>query len=239
MNETIELLKNHKSVRDFVEDFEIPEEDFQQILDATRQAASWKNGQFYSIVVVKDKVLREKLVELSPENPQMAKSSEVVYFIGDINRSKVAAGMHQDAFFGTGVEPILLATVDATLAAQNLVVASEALGYGTVIMGLIRDRADEVVKTLNLPDYTVPLFSISIGKAASENQVKPRLPEEAVVHIDQYKVNTPEQIATYDVTEKEFASGRTRFTWSEKIAREFSKEPKQASTKVLKDGKLL
>lgn len=51
MNETIDLMLNHSSVRRFTEE-PLVAEDLETIIAAGRAASSWKNFQSYSIVVV-------------------------------------------------------------------------------------------------------------------------------------------------------------------------------------------
>ncbi len=51
MNETIDLMLNHTSVRRFTEE-PIEAEHLQAIISAGRAASSWKNFQSYSIIVV-------------------------------------------------------------------------------------------------------------------------------------------------------------------------------------------
>ena len=60
MNETIDLMKKHTSVRRFTEE-QISDEDLKAIIDAGRAASSWKNFQSYSIIVVRS---QEKKVAL-------------------------------------------------------------------------------------------------------------------------------------------------------------------------------
>lgn len=52
MNETIDLMKKHTSVRRFTEE-PISEKGLRAIIDAGRAASSWKNFQSYSIIVVR------------------------------------------------------------------------------------------------------------------------------------------------------------------------------------------
>lgn len=54
MNETINLMKAHTSVRRFTEE-QILAEELRAIIDAGRTASSWKNFQSYSIIVVRSK----------------------------------------------------------------------------------------------------------------------------------------------------------------------------------------
>ena len=54
MNETINVMNAHTSVRRFTEK-QISEKELRAIIDAGRAASSWKNFQSYSIIVVRSK----------------------------------------------------------------------------------------------------------------------------------------------------------------------------------------
>lgn len=113
MNKTIEILKNRRSYRDFDENHVISKEDLQEILDAARQAPSWMNGQFYSIIVIQEKKLREQLVKWNPGNPHMLKSSVFLLFIGDLHRTKMVSTAHESLYpIDESIEPVILATTD-------------------------------------------------------------------------------------------------------------------------------
>ena len=48
--------------------------------------------------------------------------------------------------------------MDAALAAQNTLLAAESLGYGGVMIGMLRYCSEEVAELFRLPDYTYPVF---------------------------------------------------------------------------------
>lgn len=147
MKEIIEVLNNHRTYRDFDENYQLPDEDLQQILDASRQAPSWMNGQMYSIIVVKNQKLRQKFVELNPGNPHMLKSSVFLLFVADLKRTqKVAEHYQVDYSIAEGIDPLITAVTDTALALQNAVVATEALGLGSVVVGSIRK---DIKKSVN------------------------------------------------------------------------------------------
>lgn len=45
MNETIDLLTNHRTYRQFDSNYQLSKEQLEAILSAARQAPSWMNGQ--------------------------------------------------------------------------------------------------------------------------------------------------------------------------------------------------
>ena len=240
MNETINILKNHRSYRDFDDTYELPQEHLQAILDASRQAPSWMNGQMYSIIVIKDQDIRRKLVELNPGNPHMLKSSVFLVFVADLKRTQQIAAQHQAAYpIDEGLNPLIIATTDASLALQNAIVASESLGLGTVPVGSVRNHIDEVSKLLNLPDYVYPVAGLSIGKPIVEMKVKPRLPEATVVHYDTYNPYDATLIEEYTQTMEAFAEARETKTWTQKFVDYFKRKPAENVDAYLKRQKLI
>lgn len=239
MNKVIEQLQNHRTYRDFDEAYQLNDSELEAILAAARQAPTWMNGQFYSIIVIRDTAIREQLVAWNPTNPHMRKSSVFLLFVGDLNRTARASKMYEKEYVVDGIEPILLATTDAALALENTVVAVESLGLGSVVVGSIRKFGQEISELLELPDYTFPLFGLSIGKPIVEMEVKPRLPEKAVVHYDKFTEYDDELIAAYDQTMEIFGEARETKKWSLKFADFFSVNPVPKTTDALLRAKKL
>ena len=179
MTETIKLMKAHTSVRRFKEQT-LPQEDLTEILTAAQMASSWKNFQSYSVIVVRSQEKKDALYELVPQEA-IRQSAVFLLFVGDLNRAEKGARLHTDTFQPQGVEGLLISSVDAALAGQNALLAAESLGYGGVIIGLVRYKSEEVAELFNLPDYTYPVFGMALGLPNEEHEVKPRLPLNQVV----------------------------------------------------------
>lgn len=226
MNETIQLLKNRRTYRNFDQKYQLSDLDLQQILDAARQAPSWMNGQFYSVIVIKDEAIRKQLIEWNPTNPHILESSVFLLFLGDLQRTKMVSEIYQKPYLvDESIESIIMATTDAALALENAVIAVDSLGLGSVVVGSIRKFSKEISELLELPDYTLPLFGLSIGKPIVEMRVKPRLPEATIVHYDKYQPYSYELIEAYDKTMERFAEAREAKLWSQKFADYFATKP--------------
>ena len=171
MNETIRLMKSHFSVRRFKEEA-IKEADLKEILSAGQMASSWKNFQSYSVIVVKSKEKKEALYDLLPQEA-IRQSAVFLLFVGDLNRAEKAVKLHEQDFHPEGVDNLLITSVDAALAAQNTLLAAESLGYGGVIIGMLRYCSEEVAELFRLPDYTYPVFGIALGVPNQQHAVKP------------------------------------------------------------------
>jgi len=228
MSETITLMKSHTSVRRFKEEA-IPQEDLNEILSAAQMASSWKNFQSYSVILVRSQEKKDALFELVPQEA-IRQSAAFLLFVGDLNRAEKGARLHTDTFQPQGVEGLLITSVDAALAGQNTLLAAESLGYGGVIIGLVRYKSVEVAELFNLPDYTYPVFGIALGVPNQKHDVKPRLPLENVVFEEEYQEQTTEAIEAYDRVQTEYAGDRATTTWSQRLAEQFG-QPEPSSTR--------
>lgn len=102
----------------------------------------------------------------------------------------------------------MIATTDASIALQSGAIAAESLGLGTVISGSVRKDSAKIAELLHLPEYVYPVAGLSIGKPIVEMKVKPRLPEEAVIHYNHYHDYSYEAIEAYDQTMTDFGEAR-------------------------------
>ena len=237
MTETIKLMKAHTSVRRFKEQ-EIPQEDLNTILSAGQMASSWKNFQSYSVIVVRSQEKKDALFELVPQEA-IRQSAAFLLFVGDLNRAEKGARLHTDVFQPQGVEGLLITSVDAALAGQNTLLAAESLGYGGVIIGLVRYKSVELAELFKLPDYTYPVFGIALGVPNQQHDVKPRLPLENIVFEEEYQEQSTEAIETYDRVQTEYAGARATTTWSQRLAEQFGNPEPSSTRENLEQKKLL
>ena len=237
MTETIKLMKAHTSVRRFKEQ-EIPQEDLNTILSAGQMASSWKNFQSYSVIVVRSQEKKDALFELVPQEA-IRQSAAFLLFVGDLNRAEKGARLHTDVFQPQGVEGLLITSVDAALAGQNTLLAAESLGYGGVIIGLVRYKSVELAELFKLPDYTYPVFGIALGVPNQKHDVKPRLPLENVVFEEEYQEQSTEAIEAYDRVQADYAGARATTSWSQRLAEQFGQAEPSSTRKNLEQKKLL
>ena len=237
MSETITLMKAHTSVRRFKEQ-EIPQADLNEILTAAQMASSWKNFQSYSVILVRSQEKKDALFELVPQEA-IRQSAAFLLFVGDLNRAEKGVRLHTDIFQPQGVEGLLITSVDAALAGQNALLAAESLGYGGVIIGLVRYKSVELAELFKLPDYTYPVFGIALGVPNQQHDVKPRLPLENVVFEEEYQEQSTEVIQAYDRVQADYAGVRATTSWSQRLAGQFGQAEPNSTRKNLEQKKLL
>ncbi|EAC9464968.1 NADPH-dependent oxidoreductase, partial [Listeria monocytogenes] len=167
-------------------------------------------------------------------------SSLFLLFLADLNRTKKVADKKQTPYpIDEGYQPLLIPTTDASIALQSGAIAAESLGLGTVISGSVRKDSAKIAELLHLPEYVYPVAGLSIGKPIVEMKVKPRLPEEAVIHYNHYQDYSYDAIEAYDQTMTAFGEARETKPWSEKFAGFYSNRPDQGFDAFLKKQKLI
>jgi nitroreductase len=186
--EAIEVLLRHRSVREF-DDRPLPENLLELLAAAAQSAPTSSNKQFWSAIAVQDPARKQRLAELSAKQEMVAKAPLLLVWLADLSRIAAIGEREQVALEGLDfLESFLVASLDAAFAAQNTVVAAEALGLGTVYVGAMRDHPEAVAAELKLPPMCVALFGMCIGHPATANAatIKPRLPQQALIHRETY-----------------------------------------------------
>ncbi|MBN2983872.1 oxygen-insensitive NADPH nitroreductase [Cohnella algarum] len=229
MNETLSLLMNHRSIRQFASD-PIGEDKLHAIVAAGQMASSSSNVQAYSVIAVTEPGLKRRLAELAGNQAYVEQCPAFLVWCADLHRLHYCAELHApgEATFEDSAENLLVATIDAALAAQNAAVAAESLGLGIVYIGGIRNRIAEVSELLGLPDRVYPAFGMCVGVPAQEPMLRPRLPLEAVLHRNRYDAGkTAGQVERYDETMsaylRERTGGRQDTPWSKQMADRLAK----------------
>lgn len=189
----INTLLKHRSIRKF-KSTPIPEEELREMLEAASRASTCGNMQLYSLIVTRDKAMREKLLPCHFGQQMVVEAPCVVTVCADVHRFSMWCKQRDAEPAYDNFAWFLTATIDALLAAQNLVVAAEARGLGICYLGTTIYTAGEIVKTLNLPKGVLPVTTIVLGYPDEKPELTDRLPQDAVVHFEQYNDYTAAEI---------------------------------------------
>ena len=240
MTTVIEMLNQRKSVRAY-EDRPISEEDKKHILNAALQAPTAGNMTLYTILDITDPAMKQRLSVTCDNQPFIADAKMVLIFCADCKK-------WYDAFRFAGCEPRLpgvgdlaLAISDATIAAQNAVVAAESLGIGSCYIGDIMENCEAHRELLHLPRYVFPCCMLVFGYPTEQqkNRTKPqRSPMDSIVHENVYhEMDGAELESLLDIR---VAAGNTYENWihafcKRKYNSEFSREMSRSVSEYLKD----
>lgn len=204
MNETINLLQNHSSVRKF-KNKPLTDEQVNHIFKSANQASSFSLLQAVSIIRITDEDTRKAIMELSGPQSYIQEASEFWIFVSDFNRNHQIAPNVDITY----TEFLQIGAVDVGLMAQNAMIAAESMGLGGVYIGGVRLNIEKLSELLELPKYVIPLVGLCIGYPAEEKaQLKTRLPKEVVMHHNKYEEFSLEDIEDYDQEMKKYYENR-------------------------------
>lgn len=226
-NDTIELMLQHRSIRQFSEQT-VPQELIEQLILAGQAASSSSFVQATSVIQVSQPERRGKLQIASGNQTYVGSCPVFLVFCADLKRNQQickAKGINMPTGY---TEQALIASIDTAIMAQNVLLAAESAGLGGVYIGGLRNQPQMVSETLNLPDQVVALFGMCLGYAAQDPDIKPRLPIDVVLHQEQYQAYPKTQLEKYDELLSKYYAKRTQgklsTTFSEHIEKTLNKE---------------
>jgi len=210
---------------------------------AAQSAATSSNLQLWSVVTVADPERRRELAKVAGGQAHVAQSPLFLVWLADLHRVSEIADRRGTSKGGIPyLETFLSAVVDTALAAQNAVVAAESLGLGTVYIGAVRNQPNRVAEILSLPPNVFAVFGMCIGWPDPEIQtaIKPRLPQEVVLHRDVYRSveNHLRSLEVYDREVIEFqrrTKSSSQKSWTEKAAESIATVQALGGRHVLRD----
>ena len=193
MSEIKEQIINHRSIRKY-QSKPIPDDVLRQILEAGICASNTGNMQVYSIIVTKDGALRQQLWEVHFRQNMVLQAPALITFCTDINRfNKWCRARNAEPAYNNLLW-FCNASIDATLASQNVALAAESFGLGICYLGTTTYNAGRIIDILKLPEGVVPVTTLAVGYPDEQPPLTGRLPLEAVVHNETYHDYTNEDI---------------------------------------------
>ena len=179
------VFEKHRSIRRYKQ-VDIPEDDLSRIIEAGRRAPTDASLHLWTVIRIVDRIKRRKIASLINQE-HVYQASEFLVFIADLYRLKKLLEYRGEELGDVDFALLLFAAVDAALAAENMAVMAEALGYGTCFIGGIQNIPREIIEILELPPKTYPLFGLTIGVPDEDPPRRPRLPTSMLVHVDRYR----------------------------------------------------
>lgn len=235
-NIVLDTINNRRSIREYL-DKPVIDEVLSQILEAGFRAPF--AAQLCSVIYTRS---REKMkqagISVYPTAPV-----HMIFFIDLARLEKIMT--HRGHEYGyDDMMAIWLGMQDVVLMIQNLTIAAESLGLGSVLYGLAPLRADSIAKTFKVPNRVFPVVGMSVGypDPAEDTEIRPRFPLEMAAFEDEYRDLTNEDIKVcmkkmdegfiaqgyyikartkVDLVDKEDTIGFDKYSWSEHISRKF------------------
>jgi len=211
-NEVLAVLKRRSAIRKYTE-APVSPEDLSEILQCGQRAPTDASAQLYSVIRIVDRNRRDRIAHLCGDQRHVAEAAEFFVICADIHRTDRLLA-HRGLQFGMLPRASLLfGIVDASLVAENMVIAAVALGYGTCFIGGVQNRSDELAELIGLPPGVIPLFGLCIGVPAEAPPRSPRIPLDAAFMEDGYReLSETELEACYRAMAPASSRGDWKFT---------------------------
>ncbi|MFJ2619269.1 nitroreductase family protein [Glutamicibacter sp. NPDC087344] len=228
-NDTVAHLIAHRSERSFLPTA-VSGEEVATLVAAAQSASSSSNQHYWSVIAVRDAGTKAKLASFT-QGPSMegkgydfvADAPLVLLWVADMSRNLQIAGLgSEEDRIVDYLDSLIMASVDTALAAQNAMVAAQAIGLGGVFLGSLRNRSQEIAELMNLPKHSYVVFGMALGRPDPEHKgsIRPRPPQQVVLHQEQYiSTATDEWLSGYEQAFQDFRThaGLCEKTWSDSV----------------------
>ncbi|MCP2275511.1 NADPH-dependent oxidoreductase [Nocardia amikacinitolerans] len=220
-NPVLRVLHDHRSVRRYLPD-PVSDDTLRLLISAAQSAPTSSNLQVWSVIAVRDEARKARLAALAGGQAHIEQAPVLLVWTADFARLRQLADDRGAPLDGADyLESSYVGFIDAALAAQNAVVAAESLGLGTVYIGALRNKPEQVAAELRLPPQVFAVFGLVVGHPDPTElaAVKPRLPQAAVLHQETYELaDQREHVARYEERIAEFyAEQGLTHSWTERV----------------------
>ena len=188
------VIDGHVSIRKYKRDHQIEKEDLEKIIYAGIRAPSSANIQPYSIIAVTDQELKNKISHLCGDQEHIREASVFLLFLADFNRAIKAMEKLGIEPFQPNIYALYIASVDAALAAQNITLMAESMGYGICYIGAVQNNPCKIAKLLEIPKYCYPLFGMTLGIPDENPEKRLRLDIKTILHLNRYEGDKSTQV---------------------------------------------
>ena len=165
--DTLEAILSRRSIRMFTGE-PVPESSVTILLEAAMSAPSANNQQPWHFVVVKDRVMLNKIPEFHPYSDMLRQAPLAI---------AVCADLQAELSEGLWIQ-------DCSAATQNILLAAHAMGLGAVWLGVypISERVTGLHQLLGLPEHIVPLSLVCVGYPAEKKYPANRFDSSRIHH---------------------------------------------------------
>lgn len=185
MNETLNVIKNRRSVRRYKSE-QISNKELNLILEAGLYAPSAHNQQSWNFTVIQSKQMIDAISDDTKKSFVHAK---------DQRTRDLATNEKMHVFYGaptvivvSGREDALMPKADCGAATQNMLLAAESLNIGGCWNGYVAylfnsELGKSYMEKLNIPEGHKPYYAIAIGYKGVDSLNAPPRKENRIQYI--------------------------------------------------------
>lgn len=170
MGSILDVIRTRRSTRNMTGQ-PIPEDTLKAILEAGRLAPSWKNGQCWRLIVVKDPARRALIARESSRGEVMTVAPVVI--VGCALPEQSGHFNEQDYYL-----------VDMGIVLEHIILEATAQGIATCWIGIFNESL--IKESLGIPEDVRVVNMVIMGYPAEERNPRPRLSIEEIAFVDSW-----------------------------------------------------
>ncbi len=182
----MESVKQRRTIRKYA-DKDVEPALLNQLLEEASRASTMGNLQLYSVVVTRDKAMKQRLAPAHFNQPMVTQAPVVLTFCADFHRTTVWCNERKAVPGYDNFLSFVNASIDTLLLAQTFCTLAEEKGLGICYLGTTVYCPDLIIKELQLPRLVMPITTVTIGYPAEHPAQTDRLPLASFVHEETYR----------------------------------------------------
>lgn len=189
----MDYLKERRSIRKYTNQ-EISDETLSRLLSLAARSSTTGNMQLYSVVVTRSEENKKALAPVHFNQPMVTQAPIVLTFCADFNRFNQWCKQRKAIPGYDNFQSFLTAMIDAVIFAQTFCIAAEREGLGICYIGTTTYNPDKIIDLLKLPQFVIPVITITLGYPEIIPPQPDRLPLKAIIHQEVYNDYTSQDI---------------------------------------------
>lgn len=203
----MDLMQKRRSIRKYKAK-DVDEQLLNRLLEAAGRTQTMGNLQLYSVVVTRDKDMKQLLSPAHFEQPMVTEAPVVITVCADFNRTSQWCRNRKAEPGYDNLLSFVNAASDALLYAQTFSSLAEEEGLGICYLGTTVYQPAKIIEVLKLPQLVMPVATLTVGWPDEEPRLSERLPMDSFVHCETYRDYSPADIDTYYKEKEELPENR-------------------------------
>lgn len=187
---------NRRSIRKYSKK-DVTNDTLYQLLELAERTQTMGNLQLYSVVITRDKEMKQRLAPAHFNQPMVTGAPVVLTFCADFRRTSDWAENRKAHPGYDNFLSFINAASDTLLYCQTFCNLAEEAGLGLCYLGTTVYMPKDIIETLQLPRLVFPIATITVGWPDENPPLSDRLPLQAIIHQETYQSYTPEMIDEY------------------------------------------
>ena len=200
-------LLTRRTIRKYT-DQPVGDELLNRLMTEAAHTQTMGNLQLYSVVITRSDEMKQRLAPAHFNQPMVIEAPVVLTICADFNRTSQWARCRNAEPGYDNLLSFINAATDALLYTQTLCNLMDEEGLGYCYLGTTVYMPQQIIDTLQLPQLTFPVATLTVGWPAEEPGLSDRLPLQSFIHGETYKDYTPEAIDTYYSNKEQLEENR-------------------------------